>query len=677
MGKVENTLDLRRLWRAMKKLRWIYLASVAGFLCLAGMYWYVALPLYTTTGMMLVEDSEAGGSGMAAAGGMGQMMKTFSIGGFGGAAVDNEIEIAKSHDVMMRVIRNLQLNRSYTSRFDGDKCVLWNNSPIKVEAPAEFFDTISAALKVRVNLLDNGKADIKVTKGFLRTNIGEAKNVTLPATVDTEYGKLQILKTANYGISPYTDIKVSLTNNEVVANGMKEQIMVDVATKLSDIIMIEYPSPNRQMGMDVVNAIMTEYNIKRLDRSHRQAAESVEYYDGRIAELMAQLSEAEKKVVDYQSTTGMYGEGQMASMLLGSAFENRMAAIQARNTISYYERVLATLRSDLNNDVLVPSMEGQSDANVSEYNNLILKKKEIEQSAKPNNPGLKSIDSQLEMIRPLVIENAEKIIGKAKNDLTALEKVESTASSKLTSFPEQSMTFANLLRDREIKNSTYAFLLQSREEAVLKLYSTTTPGFVFEEAYSSIKPDNMKKILVVVICLFLGIFFPSMLAVWMMIRHKNISDPIDLTKLGLEQECVVYDGSKEQINRLRGLIIQKPELKTVYASAIKCDGKDIIAQLAESLLATGAKVAIIPPVASNDIILSEQWKQDIDAAMIEADYVIATVPEPTRTYEIATLIDNSNSQLLAILDSNKTRIALFKQALAGIAIDKLSVCLKK
>ena len=104
---------------------------------------------------------------------------------------------------------------------------------------------------------------------------------------------------------------------------------------------------------------------------------------------------------------------------------------------------------------------------------------------------------------------------------------------------------------------------------------------------------------------------------------------------------------------------------------------DIIAQLAESLLATGAKVAIIPPVASNDIILSEQWKQDIDAAMLEADYVIATVPEPTRTYEIATLIDNSNSQLLAILDSNKTRIALFKQALAGIAIDKLSVCLKK
>lgn len=86
MSKTDNILDLRRLWRAIRQLRWVYVISMAGFITLAVAYWLVALPQYKASGMLLVEDSDMS----AGAGDMGQMMKTFSIGGFGGAAVDNE-----------------------------------------------------------------------------------------------------------------------------------------------------------------------------------------------------------------------------------------------------------------------------------------------------------------------------------------------------------------------------------------------------------------------------------------------------------------------------------------------------------------------------------------------------------------------------------------------------------
>lgn len=35
MSKTDNILDLRRLWRAIRQLRWVYVISMAGFITLA------------------------------------------------------------------------------------------------------------------------------------------------------------------------------------------------------------------------------------------------------------------------------------------------------------------------------------------------------------------------------------------------------------------------------------------------------------------------------------------------------------------------------------------------------------------------------------------------------------------------------------------------------------------
>ena len=86
----ENIIDLRRFSRSVKRLWWLYLVSSLCMLC--GAFWVVSrmLPKVPIGGEMLVgEDSLSdGGAGLLSsagkgAGGIGQIMKTFSVGGVG------------------------------------------------------------------------------------------------------------------------------------------------------------------------------------------------------------------------------------------------------------------------------------------------------------------------------------------------------------------------------------------------------------------------------------------------------------------------------------------------------------------------------------------------------------------------------------------------------------------
>lgn len=671
MAKSENVLDLRRFWRAVKQLRWIYVASVVGFLALAVAYWFVALPQYKASGELLVEDREMGGG----AGGMDQMMKTFSIGGFGGAAVDNEMLIMNSHDVAMRVVKNLQLNRTYTARLDGDKQVLWGNSPIAVEAAPGYFDTMQVALKVKVDILDSGKVDVKVTKGLLGRTVGEADNVELPTTVKTEYGDITVLKTADFDNTPYKTVKVSVTSYEIACKLLTKTLFIDVASKLGDAILVEYKAPNRQMGMDVVNAIMAEYNAKRLQRTHSRAAEEVEYYDGAIAKLMTELGDVEKKEADFLSKDGLLATPETASMLAGTAMNNKMADVQARQILDYYQKVLAAMKADAGGEEFVPVVEGITDANVTSYNEAVWNKRQLLRSATENNTALVQLNHRIDMLRGLMIESAEKMIAKSKNDIASLDNVTAAATSKLVDVPQKTLQYTAIVRDKTLKNQLYAFLRQSREQSMLQLYSTSTLGFVFEEAYCDLKPDNMTKYLVFVIMLFLGIFCPSCLALWLTLRYRKVKDLMDLAPLSVEANSVEYDGSKAQLNKLRAILVDNPSDNRVYWMSVDGAGASVAPALVESLMAIGRRVVQSAPASDNDTLLSEAWQKDADSELGGCNYLFVQIPNPERAYELVHTIDEQSARLLVFVPSGKVKRSALKAMLAGMPADKVTVCI--
>lgn len=675
MEKDNNRLDLRRLWRSAWQCRWIYLGMI--ILCLGIGIWraIVSMPKHTIVGDVLI--GEIGYDDTNAAGGMAQMMKTFSVGGFGGAAVDNEMEIMKSHDVMVRTVRMLGLNRSYLGKKDnGKKAVLYQNSPVAVEAPTEYFDTLSVPFKINIELLGNGSAHIKATKGFFGTTIAEVDNARLPMMFDTPLGSLHIMPTEHFESSPYRDITVSVYGNDLRASLLYQDTKIDVKSKLADIIEIEYDCTNADLGMVTVDGIMGEYNSKRLEHMHEAAIASIQYYDDRIAEAFKDLQKIEREVSDYQRANELMGIDTELGLLVGTAVGNKPAIMTANYNIAYHETILDILRTRLNDDVIIPQMESLNDPHIAAFNGAIQARRDLKRSATDDNTALQLLNQKIQDLRDIIIENSEKMIAKSKADVKHQQELTNVVQKRLDAYPDYQLEFMNLLRDKEYKNSLYQYLVSSRENSVLQLYSKTNLGFVYQPAYVYSSSGIFKRLLWPVAMLIFALFASSCIALFLMFISRKVKDPMDIAFMEIDANAVNYAGDREQINRLRTLITADTSRRLIYSADFAGNGIATKA-LTDSLLSIERSVEIISGLADNDTILTPSFNGRVKEALAATDYVIVDIPAPTRLFELEHIIDNNNANLLIALESGKIKRSTLKKYLSGQTAARVYTLIEK
>ena len=324
-----DKIDLSKYMSAIKKGRLLYLATFVVLVSLSILYHFIRTDQYQAYSCMLIEDDD-GDSGSAMKGlgsGMQSVMRTFSIGGMGSSSIDNEIEIFKTRNSLIKMIKTLQLNRNYIEKRGLKKYNLYKESPIIVEAPEELFDTLSVGYVVNVHLYTNGKADIKAVKGIFAHTLAEKEGVTLPASITTDYGTLQILKSDKYDTDREREIKVYISGNELVAEYYSKLITIDYLSKKSDGVELYMNAPSKQLGEDILNTLMSTYNNIRQDRKNDRAQQALEFYDGQIAELSKLLNESEKRVEDFKNTNNLIDVESEARMSISAdkEFEARLA----------------------------------------------------------------------------------------------------------------------------------------------------------------------------------------------------------------------------------------------------------------------------------------------------------------------------------------------------------------
>lgn len=642
-----DSLDLRRFVRSVRRLKWIYLASFLFFMTLAAVYCMVRQPQYEIRAAVLIEDPS--GDGLGAAGGMASMMRTFSVGGFGASSVNNELQLINSHDVLLNTARTLGLNRTYTLRDGLSKEMLFLNSPIAVEAPQQMLDTLSKAMRIRVEI-DGDKADIKVTRGFFNTVLAEKKGTVLPATVDTPFGPLQVLRTAHYTGSRQT-IDVSLGSYESAADFLTTDIDVDVPDKMADAISFEMLYPNRDRGRAILNTIISEYNAKRLDRKHSTARTQLEFLDGRINAIFGELTEAEQNLQNFKTENKIVNIEAEAPLLLESAYTAQTDMVKVSAEVAYYREVLSTLSSPALNNELLPVFDSEAYPMIKDYNTMLMEKKDLERSATPSNPVLIKAEANLAEMRSSVMRNVESMLQASETLLASQRALAAKADAKLNTLPAAERDYIVLLRDQQIKNELYSYLAAQRENAALQIYNQETLGFVVDEAYSSIKPSKKKAILAIIGCLFMALFCPTCIAVVVTLRHRRITDPMDLASAGLEASAVVLDGSKDSANQLRTIIMERGRGLKLYICGDAA--AEAIADLAKAFGAIDRPTALLTPEdmnlpSDNDSLLLPAFQQRMARILTETDTeaLMVKVPDADRVTELAPAIVAGSSSLL-------------------------------
>jgi len=672
MEKQENTIDLRRLIRAFRQGKWIFLAIIIIFTALGAWKGFRGLSKYEIQGSLLIGDSsfETESKG----GGILQMMKTFSVGGFSGSSVDNELLILRSHDVLMRTVRSLDLNRSYIGiDKDGKKAQLYKDTPIRIEAPANYFDTLSTSFTINVNILKDGKANIKVTKKkfFIKKTLKEVKNVSFPYLLETPLGAFQILATESFKTSPYKELQVAIMGNEIAANIVDNDVTIDVATKLADVIDVEYDCANDSLGKATVNGLMTEYNTKRLNRLHETSSNSIKYYDERIAETFKALQASEKNISDYQKKNDITGTEAEIELLVENSIGTKQAIQTANYNIAYYETVLDILRNRLNDDVIIPQMESLNDPNVVAFNEYIEARRDMKRSATDDNEALIRINEKIETLRDLIIENSTKMIAKAKTDVRHQESLASSINGRLSEFPDYQIELLSLMREKEFQNQLYLYLIGQRENSVLQHYSSQNIGYIYQPAYVVKKSGILKKMKWPAAMFILSVIFVTGLAIILMWFSRKVKNPMDLAFIGIDGNSLNYDGKQSQINALRTKITANPMQNVIYWATL--NGTDsAMTSFADSLASIGRHVDVITELNTNDDILKPETQNRIKSAIESAfGYAIVLVPKPEEVSYIENAVDSENACLVVSLPYNQITRKQFKAILKGQTANKI------
>ncbi|MDE6652255.1 MAG: hypothetical protein K2K08_07605, partial [Paramuribaculum sp.] len=242
--------------------------------------------------------------------------------------------------------------------------------------------------------------------------------------------------------------------------------------------------------------------------------------------------------------------------------------------------------------------------------------------------------------------------------------------SHLRKLPAVEKEYINLSRDQLLKNELYAFLVEKRENALMKLNSEDTLGFVIDKAYVEPKPSIKKAAILLVAAFIFALALSLLLALFFMKRKDLVNNPCDLTFLNLESHTVELD-DHDSVSKVRSAIMSLLKKGTAYINNLS-DNDSFGKKVTESFLSAGIKSIWIKP-DTTDLILGKDFREEIKGALIDNSYLFVPVHGDSAVNDLAPVINSADTLCVIALNSGSVTRRRFAGIVSGIRPENLLV----
>ncbi|EPV9442846.1 polysaccharide biosynthesis tyrosine autokinase [Acinetobacter baumannii] len=549
----EDTIDLKELFFSLiAQWKLIALCVILSVVC-ALLYLRVTPDTYSVDALVQVEDSK--GASAALLGDLSQMIEQKS-------PAQAEIEILKSRLVLGSVIKDLHLNIQVSSTENTFTHRLLSDTDYKTEYAKK-----SVLFKDGLKSFDIRQFEIPayyLDKNLLLDFDKQSLRLTDP---DTEEVILTVpLNQANSVTGPYGLWKVAIFTKDqfdstynikklslpLAIKSISSDYSVEEKGKLTGILGLSYQGQDQEHITKVLNAILATYSAQNIERRSAESAQTLKFLDEQLPDLKKQLDDAERQFNKFR---------------------------QQYNTVD------VTKESEL---YLTQSI-------TLETKKAELEQKQAEMAAKytAEHPAMREINGQL----------------------AAINKQIGELNSTLKQLPDVQRQYLQLYREVEVKTQLYTALLNSYQQLRIAKAGEIGNVRIVDTAIEPVQPIKPKKLLVLILSVFVGGFIGTLIALLRNMLRTGIKDSGQIEN---ELDLPVYATvPRSPIQESRIKILKKK--KSIPILAVK--NSDDIA--IESLRSIRTAIHFALANAKNNIIMITSPSPEVGKSFISTN--LATI----------------------------------------------------
>lgn len=469
----DDTIDLKELFFSLIAQWKVIALCVILSLICALLYLRVTPNTYSTDALVQVEDSKGAGAA-ALLGDLSSVVDQKS-------PAQAEIEILKSRMVLGQVIQDLNLNIRIQDDEDSKLHRLLTQDDILLDYRKDgvFYQKNQSNFLIKqfdVPLAYQNKAltlDLTVPQQFKLIDIEKEKVLFT--------GKLNQPNQSNgwnINIDSKAPFKQTFTlvkqSLPAAVTSLNADYSVAEKGKLTGVIGLNYQGQDKQHITEVLNNILHVYHAQNIERKTLESKQTLKFLDKQLPELKKQLEESEIKFNKFREQYNTIDVTQESELMLKQNVELEKTRIE-------------------------------------------LKQKQAELSAKytASHPLMAEINAQL------------ATIDKKANEL----------NQALKRLPETQRLYLQLYRDVKVNSELYTSLLNSYQQ--LKIAEAGEIGNVriIDTAAEPIKPIAPRKLVILILSIFVGGFVGVLIALLRNLMHTGIKDS---TQIENELDLPVY-----------------------------------------------------------------------------------------------------------------------------------------
>lgn len=461
-ANTEDTIDLKELFFSLiAQWKMITLCVLLSIVC-ALLYLRTTPDTYAVDALVQVEDSK--GASAALLGDLSSMIEQKS-------PAQAEIEILKSRLVLGSVIDHLNLN----IRVSGTEDSFWNRLIAKHEYDSEY-SSQSVLFKDNQKSFDIRQFDIpqyfqdknlilKFAQGKYSLTDEETEQVIFSAPLN-QVSQLQsefgMWKVAIFSQDSFDNTyNIEKQSLPAAMKSLTADYSVAERGKLTGVLGLNYQGSDKQHITQVLNAILAAYSQQNIERRSAETAQTLKFLENQLPELKQQLDVAEREF-------------------------NRFR--QQFNTVDVTKESELYLTQGITLETQKAQLEQQVAEAAAKYTN--------------EHPVMQQMNAQLGAINKRIAE----------------------LDGTLKRLPELQRQYLQLFREVEVKQQLYTGLLNSYQQLRIAKAGEIGNVRIVDTAVEPIEPIKPKKLLILILSVFLGGFLGTLLALLRNMMRSGIKD---------------------------------------------------------------------------------------------------------------------------------------------------------